>query len=383
MIYTDQAKLDKKTSLLGFGLMRLPLNKDGKIDRKRALAMVDRAIASGVNYFDTAYFYHDEESEDFAAEALAERYPREDFFLADKLPIWECREKGDEERLCLEQLRRLKTDYFDFYLLHAMNEERWETAKKLGIDRWMQEKKAEGRFKRIGFSFHDRPEVLDRILTEGNFDFCQIQMNYLDYEIYESKAQYEIIRRHGLPFVIMEPIRGGSLANPHQDVQALFKEVKPELSPAAAALRFAISLDGVMTVLSGMSDESHVLENIKTVSEFEGLSKKEEEMYEKAREIFRGLPLIPCTECKYCKLCPSGIEMWELFSRYNHYISYNQPERLIGYVEKCEEAHLPPACISCFQCEEQCPQHIKITEKIQDVYQLALKLKAERSPSEG
>lgn len=376
MLYTEHPQIKAKPSLLGFGLMRLPLDGEGNIDEKEATRMIDRAIASGINYFDTAYGYHNQQSEGFAGRALCARYPRESFYLADKLPLWECKSREQAEEIFREQMRRMQTDYVDFHLLHAVNKERFELVKETGIIEWQEEKKKEGVFRRIGFSFHDKPEVLDEILSYKKWDFCQIQMNYLDYEQYESKEQYELCRKHGVPFVVMEPVKGGTLANPHQDVKDLFKKYHPELSPAAIALRYAASLDNVLTVLSGMSAMEQLEENIETFSKYKELSPEEEEMYQKARDIFRELPLIPCTKCRYCEDCPSEIEMWELFSRYNKYIQFNDTKSLTEYVQKREASKLPPACIRCHYCEQQCPQHIKITEEIQRVYRKAQELQA-------
>lgn len=370
MRYAEIPGLGVGTSRLGFGLMRLPTDQDGNIDEAGATEMVDRAWALGVNYYDTAYGYLNEQSESFVGRALCSRYPREQFYLADKLPLWKCGDVPEAEEVFREQMRRMRTDYVDFHLLHAVNKERWEKVKAAGIDRWQEEKKREGVFKRIGFSFHDKPEVLEEILSYKNWDFCQIQINYLDYELYESKAMYEICLRHHVPFVVMEPIRGGSLANPHDEVKALFKKVRPDLTPAAIALRWTAALDQTITVLSGMSELSHVEENCRVMSEFSRLTPAEEKMYEDARAVFRKLPLIPCTKCRYCDICPQGIEMWELFPRYNDFISYNRKEPLLKYLRETAPEKLPPACILCHQCEEQCPQHIRITEKIQEVWQL-------------
>lgn len=374
MLYTENDKLKARASLLGFGLMRLPTDKDGNIDEQPAAEMIDRAYQAGVNYFDTAYGYLNSQSEGFAGRFLCRRYPRDSFYLADKLPLWECRNAAEAEKIYQIQMERMQTDYVDFHLLHAVNKERFEMVKAGGIDQWQEEKKAQGIFHRIGFSFHDKPEVLDEILSYKSWDFCQIQMNYLDYDIYESKAQYDICRKHGVPFVVMEPIKGGTLANPHADVKALFKQYRPDLSPAALALRFVASLDGLVTILSGMSAMEQLEENLKTLSTYRELSPAEEEMYEKARAIFKGLPLIPCTSCKYCEACPAEIEMWQLFTRYNNYISYNNADGLVKYIRERDPSKLPPACICCHHCEEQCPQHIKITEEIQKVYALACEL---------
>ncbi len=376
MHYRSIPSLNAKTSLLGFGCMRLPVTEDGKIDDTRAFKMIDEAFAQGVNYFDTAWGYHSGESEPFVGRAVVDRYPRESFYLADKLPVWMTPDVESAEKTYLEQMRRMKTDYVDFHLLHALEKKRWDELKTSGVLEWQQEKKAAGIFHRTGFSFHDSPEVLREILAYQPWDFVQLQINYLDWDQYRSREMYELAEEFNVPVIVMEPIRGGSLANPHEDVQNLFRQVMPDLSPAAVALRFVAGLDKVACILSGMSDEAQVRENLATLSNFEGLSEEEIEMYTRARAIFKELPLIPCTTCKYCDLCPAKIEMWELFERYNHYISYNNPSGLVNYVKEHNPEHLPPACIECYACEEQCPQGIVITERIQDVYALAKKLGA-------
>ncbi len=379
MHYKNFPTLHAEPSLLGFGIMRLPVTAEGTIDEPLAAEMIDLAFSEGVNYFDTAWGYHNEESEAFVGRMVVGRYPRESFYLADKLPVWLTPDATKAEEIFQIQMNRLQTDYVDFHLLHALGKERWDQLKTSGVLEWQQQKKAEGTFKRIGFSFHDKPEVLAEILEYQHWDFCQLQINYLDWEQYQSKEMYELCVKHNVPVIVMEPIRGGSLANPHEDVIKLFNETSqakqlPTYSPAAHALRFVASLDNVAVILSGMSAPDQVKENLETISHFEGLTAAEEQMYEKARDIFRNLPLIPCTKCKYCDICPVQIEMWELFSRYNNYISYRTPAALVNYVRKHDPEHLPPACIECHECESQCPQGIEITTKIQEVYQLAQSL---------
>ncbi len=371
MIYRTNDKLQTKTSLLGFGCMRLPTDQEDKIDDARAMKMIDDAVAAGVNYFDTAWGYHGEQSEGFVGRALCSRHPRDSFYLADKLPVWRTGNKEEAEETFRIQMERMQTDYVDFHLLHSLNKKSFDEIKSNGVIEWQEEKKAQGVFKHIGFSFHDKPEVLEEILAYKDWDFCQLQINYLDWELYQSKEMYELANKYNVPIIVMEPIRGGSLSNPHDDVKNIFRKVRPDLSPSAIALRYVANLDNILTILSGMSIEEHVYENIETISNFEGLNTEEEQMYKDARASFARLPLIPCTSCKYCDICPAQIEMWELFSKYNHYISYNDPKPLVNYVKKHPEEHLPPACILCYACEEQCPQGIEITQEIQRVYALA------------
>ena len=278
---------------LGFGLMRLPEN-DGKIDIDHVCRMVDKYMEAGLNYFDTAYVYHGGKSEVAAREALVKRYPRDSFMLATKLPAWEMHDKSDVDRIFNEQLTRAGVDYFDFYLLHSIEEgNNYDTYVKYDCFNWGVQKKAEGKIKHFGFSFHGSPELLEKIVDEHpEVEFVQIQLNYLDRTnpVVRSGELYDILQKRGIPIIVMEPVRGGMLANMPPEIEKMFKEMRPDRSVASWALRFVGSLDGVMTILSGMSNEDQMDDNLKTFTDFEPLSQEEMALVDKVTQKLLGMP---------------------------------------------------------------------------------------------
>lgn len=360
--------LAAETSLLGMGCMRLP-QKNGVIDYPTAEAMVDLCMNAGVNYYDTAYIYHGGESETFLRKALIDRYDRDRFYLADKLPLWLVHTREDAERIFSEQLARTGAGYFDYYLLHGESAKGWEKTKKLDLLRFVWEKKEQGLIQHIGFSFHDTVEVLDKIVHGANWDFAQIQLNYYDwYGELRADELYRILEENGIPCIVMEPVRGGMLANPLPEVARLLDEASPASSYAEMALRFAGSLPGVAVVLSGMSDIAQTAENIEIFSRFQPLNKTEFMALKEASEIIRGIQDIPCTECRYCACCPLEIKIPEIFTAYNSYHKFNHPGGFLWTFE----AEIPAdkradACISCGMCEAVCPQHIAIPEEIRRI----------------
>ena len=257
---------DISVPLLGYGMMRLPTQGD-QIDYEKAEALVKRALEAGINYFDTAYFYHKGQSEKFCGDILP-KFPRDSYYLTSKMPVGLCKTEADVERIFNEQLERCKADYFDFYLFHNMNANVWKTATKLHVWDFLQKKKAEGKVRKIGFSFHDKFENLKKIASAYPWDFAQIQLNILDWELYHSREQYEILTERNIPVVIMEPLRGGALATLSQEANDILKKANPNLTTAAWAFRFVASLPNVLTILSGMTKMEHLEENIKTFSEF-------------------------------------------------------------------------------------------------------------------
>ena len=263
-----------EASLLGFGCMRFPTLEDGTIDSKQAEEMLDYAYKNGVNYFDTAYFYHGGESESFTGKVLA-KYDRDSFYIATKLPCWQVKEAGDEERLFAEQLKRLQMDYVDFYLLHALNRKSFDRMVELGVLEFCEKLKEEGKIKYLGFSFHDDYEAFEYILKYRDWDFCQIQLNYMDTDIQAGLKGYELTEKLGVPLVIMEPIKGGNLANYPESITEHFDAVTPGMSTASWAMRWIASLPNVKVVLSGMSNMDQVKDNLKTYQDFRPLSKEE------------------------------------------------------------------------------------------------------------
>ena len=356
---------DVKVSLLGMGCMRLPKvdpeNED--IDYEKAQEIIDYAYANGVNYFDTAYGYHGGQSELFVGQAL-KKYPRDSFFLASKMPIWCVKEKGDVERIFNEQLQRCQTDYFDFYLFHSQNAANFQKCQEFGVYEFLSQMKAEGKIRRLGFSFHDTPEVLRHICDTYPWDFAQIQLNYLDWEMQDAKTQYQILNDREIPVIVMEPVRGGALASPCEAADILFREERPDKSVASWAIRFAASLPGVLTVLSGMSNMEQVRDNVDTMTRFEPLTDREREVIDEALEAYRKKDTVPCTGCRYCMDCPFGVDIPKMFSLYNHYVLDRDGEDYLEAYEAQPESERADQCQACGACMEKCPQHIRIPDQM-------------------
>ena len=356
---------DVKVSLLGMGCMRLPKVDPEKedIDYEKAQEIIDYAYANGVNYFDTAYGYHGGQSELFVGQAL-KKYPRESFFLASKMPIWCVKEKGDVERIFNEQLQRCQTDYFDFYLFHSQNAANFQKCQEFGVYEFLSQMKAEGKIRRLGFSFHDTPEVLRHICDTYPWDFAQIQLNYLDWEMQDAKTQYQILNDREIPVIVMEPVRGGALASPCEAADILFREERPDKSVASWAIRFAASLPGVLTVLSGMSNMEQVRDNVDTMTRFEPLTDREREVIDEALEAYRKKDTVPCTGCRYCMDCPFGVDIPKMFSLYNHYVLDRDGEDYLEAYEAQPESQRADQCQACGACMEKCPQHIRIPDQM-------------------
>lgn len=361
---------------LGFGCMRLPLkNKKigGSVDLERTKEMVDSYMSEGFTYFDTAYMYHDGRSERSVREALVKRYPRESFLLADKMPVGMLVLKGDTSRIFRHQLKRCGVEYFDYYLLHALNAKYLERAEKLGVFDYLLSKKAEGKIKKLGFSFHDSAEVLDRILTRHpEMEFVQLQINYLDWEDegVQSRLCYEVARKHGKDIIVMEPVKGGKLANVPEKVETIFKEVHPDWSVASWAVRFAAGLDGVISVLSGMSNIEQLKDNMSYMKEFEPMGERELNLLKTAAGIINNKESVPCTSCRYCTAgCPADIPIPEYFTAYNKKLAGDSDykEYFAGSTDKKGRAD---QCIKCRKCEMSCPQHIKIVDKLAEIKDL-------------
>ena len=351
--------------LLGFGMMRLPRLKaqGAEIDLAEAERMFRRALEAGVNYFDTAYFYHNGLSEKCVGSVLS-KIPRDSFYLADKMPVRALRKEADVKRIWEEQLAKCKVDYFDFYLLHNLNRDRWEDVKKFHVYEFLKERQKEGKIRKLGFSFHDEPEVLKTIADAHDWDFAQIQLNYLDWTLYRSKEQYEILTERSIPVVVMEPLRGGALASLNAEANKVFKAADPNVSPASWAFRFAGSLPNVICVLSGMTKMEHLEDNIKTFTDFKALDDRERAVIENALAAYRKTGAIPCTACRYCTPCPVGVAIPRIFGLYNHYkVTGNHMQFRMIY-DKLSEDERASACIQCGACLKKCPQKINIPEEL-------------------
>ncbi|MDR1363873.1 MAG: aldo/keto reductase [Spirochaetaceae bacterium] len=354
-----------KISLLGFGLMRLPCKTGfGEVDIDKGIEMVDYALAHGVNYFDTAWMYHEGNSERFAGEALS-RHDRSAFFLADKMPLVSVSAEEDVERIFNEQLKKCRTDYFDFYLLHNINQAHFKTMETFAVYEKLKAKQERGLIKHLGFSFHERPELMRQVIGRYDWDFAQIQLNYVDWELQQAGTLYEMLAQKNIPVNIMEPVRGGALANLPDEAAALFKAANPAASPASWALRYAASLPGVQVVLSGMSTLEQVQDNVETMSAFTLLTDDERGVIEAVLNAYRKAATVPCTSCRYCMDCPSGVEIPKNLAVYNNYSAHAESNPMAGMIFEMEyslfkEEERAANCVECGECKTRCPQHIDI-----------------------
>ena len=357
-------KLGVETSLLGFGCMRFPVTADGKIDEPEAERMLDRAIAAGVNYIDTAYPYHDGASEPFVGRVL-QKYDRDSYYLATKLPVWLVNSREDVDKYFEEQLKRLQTDHIDFYLMHAMSAERWKAMLEVGCVERLEELQAEGRIRNLGFSFHDNYEAFEEIIDYRDWDFCQIQLNYIDADEPDVRKLYDKAEARQVPLVIMEPIRGGSLATCANDILEEFKSLDPKASPASFALRWVGTLPNVKVILSGMSTMEQVEDNLATFDHFQPLSDKEKATIDKIVAMMKSRIQNGCTGCRYCMPCPAGVDIPGCFRAWNSYHMYQNYNVVRWQWENdLGAAHQAKNCIKCGKCETACPQHLPIREDL-------------------
>lgn len=357
---------------LGFGLMRLP-QKDGRTDIDQVKKMVDMFMEAGFTYFDTAWAYAGSESA--IKEALVERYPRDSYQLATKNAAWiNCKTRDDAIAQFDTSLENTGAGYFDFYLLHNLGESRTKYFDDFNMWSWIKEKKKDGLIKHMGFSFHSTPEELESILTaHPEMEFVQLQINYADWESrsIQSRACYEVARRHGKPVIVMEPVKGGMLATPPESVEKVLKSAEPESSCASWGIRFAADLDGVITVLSGMSSIEQMRDNISYMKDFSGLTEIQKNVLKEARETLAAIPLIPCTSCDYCaKVCPQNIGISGSFTAMNLLTLYGNKNAARGQENWLVGGHgreNAKKCIQCGMCEQVCPQHIGIRENLKRV----------------
>lgn len=356
--------------LLGFGMMRLPRLNPDKPDIDEALAqkMVDRAMEAGVNYFDTAYPYHDGQSEIFVGKAL-KKYPRNSYFIATKMWPQLLKTEADVDRMFQHQLQKLQTGYIDFYLIHALDKRLWPKAKSLKVYEYLLNQKKAGRIRHLGFSFHDEPEVLEEIVRERSWDFAQIQLNYVDWELYRSREQYEILTKAGIPVVVMEPLRGSSLATLTPRCLEIFRKADPDVSAASWALRYVGSLPNVLVTLSGMTLPEHLEDNIRTFTDFQPLSRREREVIAEVTRAYHNTGAVPCTNCKYCMPCPVGVEIPRIFGLYNSYRTSGDYRRRFGRIyAEFDPDTMASACVNCGACAKKCPQHINIPVELKKIH---------------
>lgn len=359
---------------LGFGLMRLPYAdnpSNGNVDMETTKKMVDAYMKAGFTYFDTAAVYHGGHSEEVFGELVAKRYPRESFQVTSKMPVWNLKDEGDLDKIFNEQLKKCGVEYFDYYFMHALGNGNYQSAEKFHGFEWMQKMKAEGKIKHPGFSFHDNAEMLDKILTKHpEVELVQLQINYIDWESDNVQARkcYEVAKKHGKLISIMEPIKGGSLANVMDDAKKIFTDYNPNASMASWAVRYAASFDNILVVLSGMSNMEQLEDNISYMKDFKPLNAEEQSCVAKATEIIKNSILIPCTACRYCTDgCPAKINIPRYFELYNEQNRYGLNSFKWHYNEEKKKGGCPADCVECGQCEEHCPQHLHIMDLLKEV----------------
>lgn len=383
---------DAEISLLGFGCMRFPMLEDGRtIDRDLVRRLVEYAVSHGVNYFDTAYLYNNGESERCIGRIL-KSYPRDRFYLADKMPGRLVKNVADGDRMFREQLARCEVEYFDFYLCHAIGRTELDFVEpylKTGFFAYLLEKKRQGVIRRLGFSFHGTPPRLEVLLNRYDWDFVQLQFNYVDWEVQDARRLYEMLDERSIPCIVMEPVRGGSLSTLCPEAVELLRAARPERSTASWAIRYAASPANVLTVLSGMNSFEQVRDNVATMTEFTPLDREEREVLERARAVYMQSGLIPCTGCRYCMDCPQGVDIPRLFSLYNERAaSLGLPVSTLGHYRFDrnsrafleEYLYLPEAvrahnCVDCGLCNELCPQEIAVSGKLKELERLIAALR--------
>ena len=367
---SSEKYLGADTPKLGFGFMRLPTlpgGTDKDIDLEKTKKMVDLFMARGYTYFDTAYMYHGGMSEDAIRQTVVERYPRERFTVTDKMPIWNIKTSEDYEEIFQTQLKRTGLEYFDYYFLHGISEEKLDMIDSTGGWDYMKRLKERGLVRHIGFSFHSPAACLDRILAEHpETELVQLQINYADWDsdTVQAGACYETARKHAVPVTIMEPIRGGALAVMHPDAAQVIRDYAPESTAAYWALRFCASLDGLITILSGMSSLEQVDENTRVMASMQPLEEADRRMLSRVMEKLNALPTIPCTGCKYCITnCPKNIPTPEIIHQLNEYTKYQNLDGVRrSYAMETKDGGRASDCVECRSCEEHCPQHLHITE---------------------
>ncbi|MCQ2426875.1 MAG: aldo/keto reductase [Clostridia bacterium] len=362
---------------LGFGLMRLPIIGDDRtnIDIEAFKKMADAFIAAGGTYFDTAYVYHGGKSEVAFREAVVKRYPRDAFTVTDKLPLWAFEDEETMEKLFNEQLERCGVDHFDYYWLHAIGDGSYEKVQRLHCFDFIAKKKAEGKTKHIGFSCHCSPATLERILTDHpEVEYVQLQINYIDWNDNNvcSGEIYDIATRHGKPVIVMEPVKGGALANVPAEAASLMNAKNPGMSAASWAIRYVASLENVYMVLSGMSNQAQTDDNIGYMKDFRPLDDEEQDIIRKSADIIRAQLAIPCTGCRYCiteQECPVEIRIPDLFDAYNKRKNYSlsRSDSAALYEKLTDGAGKAGDCLECGGCEGHCPQNLGIRELLKNV----------------
>ena len=362
--------LGEEIPKLGFGLMRLPMIGD-EVDIEQTKQMVDIFMKNGFTYFDTAYGYINGKSEEAVKTCIVDRYPRDSFTIATKLPAWAGAKDAEEaKQMFYTSLKRTGAGYFDFYLLHNLGDNRTEVFDKFGIWDFVNDLKAQGLIKHLGFSFHDTADKLEEVLkAHPEVEFVQLQINYIDWEDehVQSRKNFEVCKKYGKPVVVMEPVKGGTLARLPEDIAKIFKDYNPNASIPSWALRYVASKENLITVLSGMSNIEQMEDNVSFMKDMKKISDDEQKVIDKVIDALHAKPTIPCTGCSYCtKGCPMNINIPGIFNNMNTYLVYENADAAKGgYRWSTNGRGKVSDCIKCGQCESVCPQHIKITEELE------------------
>lgn len=378
MLYREMGKTGEKVSILGFGCMRLPIKGSyDQIDSEKASKLLDYALDQGINYLDTAYPYHGistshgGNSEIFLGDYLTESGRRDEVHLATKLPTWLLENEGDMENFLTQQLKRLQTDCIDFYLLHSLKEKQWFNMEVLGVLEFLDEAVADGRIKYTGFSSHDETDFVKEVVDSYNWDICQIQYNYLDENIQAGKEGLHYASNKGLGMVIMEPLKGGVLAN-HvpPEVQEIWNESQFERTPAEWAFCYLWDIPEISVVLSGMNTLNQLKENLNTAenSSPNSMTSEEKEIMDEVKKVYQDKIAVECSACGYCMPCPSGINIPKCFSYLNQAEMFEDYSEVRNqYYFMLKETEMAGNCLECGLCEELCSQHIPIREKLKEV----------------
>jgi predicted aldo/keto reductase-like oxidoreductase len=367
-------KLGMELSPLGFGVMRLPM--DGDMFPDEAYKLIALARDAGINYYDTAYPYQRGRSEEFIRHAIVSKYPRHTFHIADKLPVWECANMDDMERIFQTQLDRLGVDYIDMYLLHGLHQSRWMDIYQKGVLDFLDRKKKAGRIRKVGFSLHDTTKTLVSVLDTFDWDFVQLQINYYDWVFQHAKESYEYLVERDIPCLVMEPVGGGRLSKLPYKAEKLLKEVQPDHSISSWAIRYVASLPNVAVTLSGMSNKEQLYDNLSCFNPAAAMTTAELNAIDKVVHMLRSCNTIPCTSCRYCvDECLKGIDIPQIFQRYNDYRMFENMARFdIDYFAFIPGEKSANACIACGNCSRKCPQEINIPQKLKLVHNIAVGL---------
>ena len=380
-------QLGDNLTRLGYGCMRFPKHEDGTMNMEEAIRLIKKGYELGINYFDTAVVYHGGDSEKALGEAMKD-FERSTFYLADKMTSSAFQDEESMKALFFKQLETLHTDYIDYYLVHSVNRNNWQKYKDCHVVEFLNEMRAQGKIRHLGFSFHDTEPLLKEVVASNKWDFVQLQLNYLDWKAMHADRLYQVLVDNNLPCMVMEPVRGGYLANLNDEFNAKLKALDPDASIASWAVRFVSGLANVAVVLSGMTLDDQLEDNVKTLGNFKPLSEKELSVLDEITEELCKLNDIPCTGCRYCMDCPKGVDIPEVFNVYAQWRVFGNSQRFVNSYENALNHNKGAVnCVKCGLCAKQCPQHIDIPNQLARVHSLYLeekaKLEAEKAAAEA